>query len=230
MPAGPRKPTARDWAGFYRWTAKRPPRELLMRTLDHLEWEGSPRRRRLAVDLGFGAGNDTLELLRRGWNVLAIDGEGEALRFLGRRVPKGLRGALTLRKSRLEELELPPADLVYASFSLPFCDPDRFDALWRTIRTAIVPGGHFAGQLFGEDDEWNGARPMTFLSKAGVRARTRGFRIELLRETVEEGRSYEGPKHWHFFDLILERPPLPHRSRPGDRGGRRTAAGAPPKL
>ena len=44
----------------------------------------------LAVDLGAGTGRDTAELLRRGWSVIAIDGEREAIdrlrRARGRRV------------------------------------------------------------------------------------------------------------------------------------------------
>jgi SAM-dependent methyltransferase len=97
-------------------------------------------------------------------------------------------------------------DLIYASFSLPFCSPDRFPALWRGIRRALRPGGHFAGQLFGDRDEWHGQRSLTFHDPRAVRSLTRGYRVELLRETVEDGRSFEGPKHWHFYDLILERP------------------------
>lgn len=197
---------ARNWAGYYRWTARRPPRELLLRTLDHLEWEGKPRQQRTAVDLGFGAGNDTLELLRRGWKVLAIDREPSAVAFLARRVPARRRSALTLQTSPMEGLSLPRVDLVYASFSLPFCAPSEFSRLWGSIRQALAPGGHFAGQLFGDRDEWAAQRAMTFHSIRQIRAMSKGLRIELLRETEEEGQSFEGRKHWHFFDLILEKP------------------------
>lgn len=196
---------AKRWTAYYRWTAKRPPRELLVRTLDHLSWEGGPPRGRSAVELGFGAGTDTLELLRRGWNVLAVDGQEAAASFLARRVPARHRKRLTILVAPLEGLELPATDLVYASFSLPFCPPDRFPALWSSIRRAIRPGGHFAGQLFGDRDEWNGQRPMTFHSSREARALARGYRVELFRETVEDGRSFDGPKHWHFFDLVLEK-------------------------
>ncbi|MGQ9869558.1 hypothetical protein [Leptodesmis sp.] len=34
---------------------------------------------RVAVDLGCGDGRDTVELLRRDWQVLAIDGEPQAI-------------------------------------------------------------------------------------------------------------------------------------------------------
>jgi len=196
------------WAGYYRWTAKRPPRELLNQVLNHVEWEGHSRRRRTAIDLGFGAGTDSLELLRRGWNVLAIDGQTAAAKFLDGRVPPRLRGALTCIVAPMEDLEVPPADLIYASFSLPFCSPEKFPALWARIRKAVRPGGHFAGQLFGTRDGWYGERPMSFHSVHQVRQLSRGFKVELLRETAENGMAYGGPKRWHFYDLILGKPPL----------------------
>jgi tellurite methyltransferase len=207
------KPRAspRQWKDYYRTTSKRPPRELIGRVLDHLEWEGRSRDPRTAVEIGFGAGNDTLVLLQRGWHVLAIDAQESAARFLNRRVPPRLRGRLTIVVAPAEEFELPSTDLVYASYSLPFCAPDRFPKLWSAIRSAVRPRGHFAGQLFGDRDEWYGERPMSFHSRRDIGRLTRGWKVELLRETVEEGRSVAAvnrlvPKHWHFFDLILEKP------------------------
>jgi tellurite methyltransferase len=196
---------ARRWRGYYRWTAHRPPRELLLRTLDHIDWEGRPRRRRTAVDLGFGAGNDTLELLRRKWRVLAIDREEAAAAFLTRRVPPRWRSALTVRTAPMEGLSLPRVDLVYASYSVPFCAPSKFPRLWSTLRNALRPGGHLACHLFGDRDEWAGSRPMTFRTLRQVRSLVRGYRVELFREEEEDGRSFDGPKHWHVFELILEK-------------------------
>ncbi len=206
MPKRAAAGSPRAWLGYYRWTANRPPRELLLQTMNHIDWEGGAGRARSAIDLGFGAGNDTLELLRRGWRVLAIDGQKVAAKFLERRVPNQWRPRLTTLVAPMEGLTLPQADLVYASFSLPFCDPAQFPALWSNIRKAVRPGGHFAGQLFGDQDEWAGKRPLSFHSRRQIDACTRGWRVELLRETVEEGRSYEAGKHWHFFDLLLEKP------------------------
>jgi SAM-dependent methyltransferase len=170
-----------------------------------VEWERKVRRQRTAVDIGSGAGTDTLELLRRKWHVTAIDQQAVALKFLSRRLPPRQRSSLTLQRASMEGLSLPKADLIYASFSLPFCRSEEFPRLWANIRRALVPGGHFAGQLFGNRDEWSGDRPMTFHTVRQVRALTRGYRVELFRETEEEGRSFAGPKHWHFFDLILEK-------------------------
>jgi tellurite methyltransferase len=205
LPAAQRSTPTPNWVRYYRWTAGRPPRELLLRTLEHITWEKRPRRRRTAIDLGCGAGNDTLELLRQGWQVLSIDQQPAALKLLARRVPNRWSGRLTLLSAPMEGLSLPRADLVYASFSLPFCAPDQFDALWRSIHRSLAPGGHFAGQLFGDRDEWCGERPLSFHSLRQVRGLLKGSRVELLREIEEEGRSFEGPKHWHYFDLIVEK-------------------------
>ena len=204
----------RAWEAYYQWTSHRPPRDLLLQVLNHVDWERRPKRGRTAIDLGFGAGTDTLELLRRGWKVLAIDGQASAARFLARRVPARYRLSLTSLVAQMEDLELPPADLVYASFSLPFCPPAKFPPLWSSIRRALRPGGHFAGQLFGDHDEWRGERSLSFHSLRQVRQLARGMKVELLRETVEDGMSFGGPKHWHFFDLIIGKPPAAsHRCR-----------------
>jgi SAM-dependent methyltransferase len=106
----------------------------------------------------------------------------------------------------MEDLDLPKADLIYASYSLPFCSRAGFPRIWKNIRRALVPGGHFAGQLFGDRDEWVGERPLLFHTLGQARRLTQGYRVDLFRETEDESISYSGRKHWHFFDLILEKP------------------------
>lgn len=193
-----------NWPAYYRWSAKRPPRELLLRALQQMEWEGKSRRGRKAVEIGCGAGTDCLELLRRGWQVLATDQQHAAISFLARRVPPRFRNSLTLLSAPMEEVPFPRADLVYASYSLPFCSPAEFPRVWKRIRGSLVPGGHFVGQLFGDRDGWAGERPLVFHTLREVRALAEGYKVDLLRETEEEGRSFSGPKHWHYFDLIQE--------------------------
>lgn len=152
-------------------------------------------------------------MLRRGWRVLAVDKEVSAARFLVRRTPVRFRSRLTAVVSPMEGLSLPAADLVFASFSLPFCDPKKFPGLWTSIRRAIRPGGHFAGVLFGDADEWSGNDEMSFHGRSDIARLGRGWKVELLRETVEEGRCFKAPdgwrpKHWHYFEVILEKPRL----------------------
>ena len=105
-----------------------------------------------AVDLGCGSGIDTLAMLDRGWTVLAIDAQPEAIERL--RTRAGDRPGLTTAVSAMEDTELRPVDLLWASYSLFFCDPPRFPEVWGRIRAAVRPGGRFAGELLGERDTW----------------------------------------------------------------------------
>lgn len=73
------------WGRYHRLTAERPSRELLRATLRLL---GTTPSRRLAVDLGCGAGVESLELLRGGWSILAVDASPSAIEQLRSAVPQ----------------------------------------------------------------------------------------------------------------------------------------------
>ncbi len=62
---------------FYENTKGAPAMPSLLLALEH--WHAQPGT---ALDLGCGAGRDTLELLRRGWQVTAIDAEPLAFDYL----------------------------------------------------------------------------------------------------------------------------------------------------
>ena len=153
-----------DWVGYYDEQGERGPHDVLMQVLAMFDDDG---RRRLAVDLGCGQGFDSAEMLRRGWEVVAIDATEEGIRRLRGRVPHSEAPRLRTVVSRMEDTDVPTADLIYASFSLPFCRPAVFPRLWSDIREAIRPGGRFAGELFGDRDTWAATeRDMTFLDVA----------------------------------------------------------------
>ena len=195
-----------DWPNFYSVTEGRPPRRTLLQALELLEREGPPG---FAVDLGCGAGRDTLELLRRGWRVLAIDGEPEALSRLEGHEGLENPALLEMRLARFEDpdLTLPPCDLVNASFSLPFCPAPVFARLWQQIRQALRPGGCFAGHLLGPRDSWANRDGTTAVEERDLDALCAGLQI-LSREDVEEDSTTERgkAKHWHVYHLVLRKP------------------------
>jgi tellurite methyltransferase len=195
------------WAAYYKATKDRPPRETLMKALSLFAADADPGRPRFAIDLGCGSGMDTFELLRQGWKVLAIDAQSEAIELVRSSVPFQKQQDLETRVSTFEKLDnLPRADLVNASFSLPFCTPDAFDGLWSQIVAALHPGGRFAGHLFGDRDGWANNPNMTFHTHAEVNQRLRNFVVEMLNEEDEDGQTALGdPKHWHVFSLVARR-------------------------
>jgi tellurite methyltransferase len=192
-----------DWVGYYEEQGEREPRDVLMQALDMFEDEG---RRGLAVDLGCGQGFDTAELLRRGWEVVAIDATEEGIRRLRHRIPERHATRLRTVVSRMEDADVPTADLVYASFSLPYCRPQVFPRLWSDIREAIRPGGRFAGELFGDRDTWASTEEdMTFFGIASARALFDGMELGSFVEEENDDEGWDEMKHWHVFHAIARR-------------------------
>ncbi|MCI0632464.1 MAG: methyltransferase domain-containing protein [Actinobacteria bacterium] len=189
------------WTDYYDEQGDRGPRELLLDVLRAFGEAGSE-----AVDLGCGQGIDTLALLERGWRVFAVDAEPEGIRRLRERVPSRLAGALRAEVASMEDVALPTADLVWASFSLFFCPPDRFAVLWAKVRDAVRPGGRFAGQLLGDRDTWASKSEISAFARADAERLLDGLEIERFEEEEEDGEACSGPKHWHLFHVVARRP------------------------
>ena len=194
-----------QWARYYD-AAGGDARETLLLALERFDAEPAPDGRvRFAVDLGCGTGRDTAELLRRGWRVLAIDGEAEAIARLGKREDLAPDAAHRLETlvARFEDARWSATDLVNSSFALPFCPPEQFDEVWRRIVVSLRRGGRFSGQLFGERDGWASEPDMSFLSRARTEEILSDFELERFDEVERDGKTATGkPKYWHVFHVV----------------------------
>jgi SAM-dependent methyltransferase len=191
------------WAAYYEKLRERPPRRTLVAALDRF---GADAAGSLAVDLGCGDGRDVIELLRRGWRVVAVDAEPDALRRLqDRPLPAG--GELTPIVARFEDVPLPlDLSLVNSSFALPLCEPAAFRILWERIREALPTGGRFSGQWYGPRDSWVGRPGITFLARDEALALLAGFELEMFEEEEADGVTPRGsPKHWHIFHIVARK-------------------------
>jgi SAM-dependent methyltransferase len=194
------------WREYYDAIAGRAPRPLLGRALALADPAGRGGSGLLAVDLGCGDGTDALELLARDYTVLALDQEAEAIARLSARVPHAARARLATQVIRFETMDLPAADFILASFSLPFARPEAFPFVWETIAGALTPGGWFAGHFFGKHDSWATRPEMTFHTDAGVRALFKRFALEVCEEEERDGETaLREPKHWHLFSVIARK-------------------------
>jgi tellurite methyltransferase len=193
-----------DWNEYYEKTSGRPPRPTLLAALAAFGDGGTGRS---AVDLGCGDGRDTIELLRRGWRVIAIDAEAQAIERLETRRDLPRRSALTALCVRFELARWPKVDLVNASFALPLCPPAVFPGLWARIERSLKPGGRFAGQLFGERDSWHGEPGIVTHDRAAVERLLANFTIEMLEEEESDAVTPQGKaKHWHIFHIVARKP------------------------
>jgi len=183
--------TWRIWTRYFA-AAGDDPRPTLTDALDRFASPG------FAVDLGAGTGRDTAELLRRGWRVLAIDREPEALE----RIAAFAGEQLETRLAGFEEADWPRCELVNASFALPFCAPRAFPALWARIVDSLHPGGRFCGQLFGDHDDWAGSGIVVH-TRAELGELLAPFEVERLDEVDEVGDTVVGTrKHWHVYHVV----------------------------
>jgi SAM-dependent methyltransferase len=192
-----------DWATYYEKLRERPPRRTLLAALDRF---GPGSAGALAVDLGCGDGRDTIEMLRRGWRVVAVDSEPEALRRLQTRpLPEG--SEVTPILARFEEVPMPIGlSLVNSSFAMPLCEPQAFHRLWERIREALPTDGRFSGQWYGPRDSWADRPGMTFVTRAEALALLDGLELEMFEEEEDDGVTPRGnAKHWHIFHIVARR-------------------------
>ncbi len=190
----------RDWQAYYNETGNRPPRKTILTALNSFSQPGK------AVDLGCGVGRDTVEILRRNWQVLAIDKQPEAIAGLLARDNIN-RELLTTQVMSFEELQLPQGvDLINASFSLSFCHKDAWNNLWETITNAISIGGRFSGNLFGDRDSWRDSGMIHCLSREEMESCLKPYEIELFEEEENFGKTPLGEeRYWHIFHVVARK-------------------------
>ena len=196
-----------DWAAYYRSTFGREPRPLFVKGMAAVESAGvAPGQ---AIEIGFGDGRETLALLEADWRVLAIDPTPAAAEVLRSQVPAHVADRLEIRTEPAEDADLPPFDLLYAGYSIPFLDADAFGRFWKAARVNLRPGGILVVNFFGPRNSWAGREGVRFLDLDAVRQLVDGLELVSLDEEDQDGNSFLGPKHWHVFDVVARRPPLP---------------------
>lgn len=159
-----------------------------------------------AIDLGCGAGNETVYLIKNNWNVTAIDRENVKER-IEKRLTEEEQKRFKFQNQKFEELNLEENNLTIANYSLPFCNKNKFNEMWEKIADSIMPGGYFVGNFFGLNDEWvNTKTEATFLSKEQVLKLFERFEVIKFKEIENDSLTGAGKmKHWHLFHVIARK-------------------------
>lgn len=185
------------WHNYLVATVDRPPSPILDRLEPHLPKAGE------AIDLGCGGGRSTRWLLDRGFSVTAVDASAEAIEMVRDRLSKEAPAKLV--HSRFQDLSLDTYDVTLAVFSLFFLQPGEFEEFWSRIVRALRPGGLFAGEFLGLNDDWK-VRPYSLHSRDAVQGLFEGFEILDFLEEEEDGETAVGEKkHWHVFHVIARK-------------------------
>jgi len=187
-----------NWLQYNEQTKKNPPRPLLLKALELVgQHKGN------AVDIGCGAGNESIFLCDNGWNVFSLDKNAEGLNNLQEKYPQ-----IQILHSSFENLEeLPQSDLVIAFFSIPFCAPQYFDKFIDVILNSVKITGRLAANFFGLNDEFAKSNTdMTFCNAETVKSFFADFEIEYFNEAEFNGKKANGEdKYWHIMDIIAKK-------------------------
>ena len=191
-----------NWIEYYNNHRNSKPTPTLLKGLKYFN-DGKLSLRKKSIDIGCGQGTDVAELLRQGWDVLAVDKETKAEEIIINSFSKFHGKQLTTIVQEMETIIIPKVSLVNASFSLPFCNPNKFSDLWEEIITKLTIGGIFCGQLFGLEDSWASNKDMTFHHRNSLDTLFRNFRIHYFHEENSVSKTSSGEeKNWHIFDLV----------------------------
>ena len=145
-----------------------------------------------AIDLGCGSGNETVYMIKKGINVLAIDRQLNK-DFILNRLSENERKLISFEECSFEKVKLPKAELLVAFFSIPFCKPRNFDNLWDKIYNSIEDNGYFVGQLFGDRDSWNDVDTINTFSMEEIKLYLKKYKI-IKFEEVEYIREIDNKK------------------------------------
>ena len=190
----------RDWNNFHNITENKPPRKNVVYLISNYNITGN------AIDLGCGAGSDTIFLIKNNWNVIAIDSANTEERIRNK-LSNDEQKRLKFEVQKFEELKLSECDLLISNNSLPFCDKNYYYHMWAEICSNIKDNGYFVGNFFGINDEWNTKNDKrTFLSKKEVIELFRDFKILEIKEIEKDKATAEGTmKHWHTIEIIARK-------------------------
>ncbi len=186
----------KDWSNYQNNTLNDKIDNLL------LEFLNKYKNVKTIVDLGCGAGNESVYLIKHGYNVISIDRQLNES-FILDRLEKGEKKNVKFLESDFKDVIIPNSDCVMAMFSIPFCKKEFFDELWNKIYDSLNEHGYFVGQLFGDRDAWKDSEWVNTFSKDEVLERLEKYEV-LLFDEVEFVRKSDNKK-WHYYNIIARK-------------------------
>lgn len=100
-----------------------------------------------AIDLGCGAGRNTVYLIKNGWKVLSIDREDTEEIISSKLNTEEIKN-FRFNCQNFEDIKLEKNNLLVASFSIPFCKKDCFNEFWNKITNSILKERILCWKLF----------------------------------------------------------------------------------
>lgn len=187
---------------FQKITADEPPRDLAILLNSFIPSNST------IVDLGCGSGIDSLYFIENGHFVIAIDREISVIRDKKKKLGEDEQSRLSILKADFNEITYPKADVIYASYSLPFCGSQNFLTTWDKHFETLKPNTAVGIVLFGQKDEWYAHNDyLAFHSDEEAKSLFKTFDIRHYENIEYLGKcmSSDGSiidKHWNVINIV----------------------------
>lgn len=190
-----------DWATLNAHAAGRPARRLVSKAIAAA---GGDRAAGVVLDLGAGAGADSLQFARRGWTVHAYDADDT---IASRLVENDrMTGSVNFHHTDITDVEeFPSAQIVYSTYTLGLLGADGLATTWPKLVDALPRGGVIAVDFFGVNDSWADRPDIATLTLEEIDAKFRGFQVIDRSVRDEDGRFLADKKHWHVITTLARK-------------------------
>lgn len=190
-----------SWDQYYEKNLGRSLRPLYLQAIQFV-----PSSAKQAADLGCGIGTEVQDMLKRGFEVHAIDQEAKAIQLVQESVKEN-SNRLRAHHSSLEDWKIwPEVDFLFAYHSFPFCSPASFEAVVNKSLSSVNSDGIFASSFFGPEDAWAQAGRVVGITAGEVKLKLNDFDILHFEEIKKLGpTALSGDKMWHVIEVIARR-------------------------
>ncbi len=158
----------------------------------------------IAVDLGCGAGKDTVCLLKNGWTVYAFDAE-DTEQFILEKLTEEEKKRFKFKQALIQNIEIPKCDLVVANYCMHYLKKEEFKDVLEKIYSSLNSGGYFLAILLGERDSWaQEQQDNAFFSVRQLdELMKKKFKLEVFKTDEYPGETATGEeKYWHTISLV----------------------------
>ncbi|MBL1434435.1 methyltransferase domain-containing protein [Candidatus Wolfebacteria bacterium] len=189
------------WDKYLTNTENGPARILLKESIKYLEIYSKPK----ALDLGAGSLNDTKFLLKKGFDVVAVD-SNKKVKELAKHLPKE-NFEMNVSSFDKYDFKKNSFNIVNAQYALPFNSPKTSNKVISDIKNSIKSNGIFVGQFFGIEDDWSDIKSMTFHALEDVESFfEKNWVVHKLEEEKQFKKTAAGKdKYWHVFHVIAQK-------------------------
>ncbi len=198
---------ANPWDRYFHKKLNDPPRDFIVAQLNTIP---IPRSGEIAIDLGSGVGHETYLLLQKGYSVIAIDNQKVAFDIMLKRpeiIPyKDYLKTYEVSFEKIDFHNIPEANIVIASFALPFCGPENYSQFWKKVSQQIKPGGYFIGNTFDPGFTaftGNARKNMTFYTKAQTMKLFKDYKILYFKEVWKP--ATQNGLYDHYYEVAAKK-------------------------